>query len=303
MDGPTDERARRSVTELSSSDLIEDERASLVSAALNARSAAMLTGTHGVVALPLDRAAVRLPAARDLLAEGASFEAREGESEATALLRARVAAVDPEDPVGRMRAHLELAQAAIDEGDLEAARASADAARRCVEHAPAAHALLRVLSGARDRIDAQLEHVEHLASHVADDLVRADFLAERGRLLEARSGPSVESAAAFGEALALAPDHAGALSGIEAAFDATARWSDLAAHLGRLAGLAGDPAAAAWLHVERAWLLDRRLGDSRASRAALEHALELAGGLGPVRQACVDHAVAHRDDAWLAALL
>ncbi|MBX3190941.1 MAG: tetratricopeptide repeat protein, partial [Labilithrix sp.] len=47
----------------------------------------------------------------------------------------------------------------------------------------------------------------------------------------------------------------------------------------------------------------RRLGDSRASRAALEHALELAGGLGPVRQACVDHAVAHRDDAWLAALL
>ena len=149
------------------------------------------------------------------------------------------------------------------------------------------------------QIDAQLVHVEHLVAHVSDALVRADFLAEKGRLLEARSGPSVESAAAYAAALALVPDHAGALAGLEAALEATGRWSELAALLGRLAGLAGEPTASAWLHVERALLFDRRLGDSGTARAVLEHAVELAPGIGPVRQAFVDHAVVHRDDARL----
>lgn len=312
MDGSRPSIANEAGTvELDSSALVDDEsiaadRASILGAAVNARTAAMLTGTHGVVAPPLDRATIRLPAPRELLDDGATFEDREGESEATSLLRARATAVAPgSDPVTAMRSRLELARAELAEARTEEARASAKLASSFVDHAPSAHALLRVLAAGRERgeIEAQLEHVEHLVTHVADTLVRADFLAEKGRLLEARSGASVESAAAYAAALALVPDHAGALAGLEAALETTGRWSELAALLGRLAGLAGDPVPSAWLHVERALIFDRRLGDSGTARSALEHAIDLAPGLGPVRQAFVDYAVVHRDDARLATLL
>lgn len=281
------------------------ERASLLNAAANARSNAMLTGTHGVVAPPLDAAVVRLPSPLDLLEAGAMWEDREGEKEATALLRARAEAIAAEDPVGRLRANLELAWAELDDGLGAAARASAESAGAAVEHAPAAHALLRMLSNGRspEALAAQLAHVEHLADHVSDSLVRADFLVEKGRLLEAQSGASAASAAPFEAALALVPDHAGALVALEASLETTARWPELAALLGRLAGLAGEPQAAAWLHVERALVYDRRLGDAATARSALDRALELAPAIGPVRQAAVDHAFVHRDDARLGALL
>jgi tetratricopeptide (TPR) repeat protein len=286
--------------------LIADDRLSILDAAANARTAAMLTGTHGVVAPPLERAFIQLPSPRELLDEGTAFEEREGEPASTALLRARATAVSAgADAVASMRAHLELARAELADGNVDAARASATLASSLATHAPSAHALLRMLAAGREQsdIDAQLEHVEHLVEHVSDTLVRADFLTEKGRLLEARSGPSVESAAAYAAALALVPDHAGALAGLEAALEATGRWSELTSLLGRLAGLAGDAAASAWLHVERALLFDRRLGDAGTARATLERAIELAPGIGPVRQAFVDHAVVHRDDARLAALL
>jgi tetratricopeptide (TPR) repeat protein len=298
---------------LDSSALIDDDgaaiaadRLSILDAAANARTAAMLTGTHGVVAPPLERATIRLPSPRELVDEGAAFEDREGESETTSLLRARAAALVPDaDPVAAMRAHLDLARSQLADGHTDAARASAKLAASLVEHAPAAHALLRTLAAGRapDAVDEQLAHVEHLVAHVSDDLVRADFLAEKGRLLEARSGASVESAAAYSAALALVPDHAGALAGLEAALEATGRWPELAALLGRLAGLAAEPKASAWLHVERALILDRRLGDAGTARAAFERAIELAPEIGPVRQAFVDHVVVHRDDARLASLL
>lgn len=308
---PSLEPGEPGVVILDSSALIDDDRMSLLDAAANARTAAMLTGTHGVVSLPLDKAAVRLPAPRDLL-EGvaaSSWEEREGESEATALLRARAAFVSSDgeaaDPVTSMRAHLELARAQLADGDLDGARASGSRASETVEHAPSAHALLRVLASGRERaqLDEQLAHVEHLVAHVSDTMVRADFLAEKGRLLEARSGPSVESAASYVEALALVPDHAGALAGLEATLEATGRWPELAALLGRLAGLAGDPGPSAWLQVERALIFDRRLGDAGTARSALDRALELAPGIGPVRQAALDFAIVHRDDGLAASLL
>lgn len=296
---------------LDSSALVDDDeiaqdRASILDAAVNARTAAMLTGTHGVVAPPLDRAAITLPAPRDLLAEGTAFEDVEGEAPGNALLRARAASLaGGGDPVVAMRAELAFAYASLADGHADAALAAAKRAAALVEHAPAAHALLRSLSAGRDAgsVGAQLEHVEHLVAHVSDALVRADFLAEKARLLETRSGASAESAAAYGAALALVPDHAGALAGLEAALEATARWTELAALLGRLAGLAGDPSASAWLHVERALVFDRRLGDTTTAASALERALELEPGIGPVRCAFVDHAMAHRDDARLGALL
>jgi Tfp pilus assembly protein PilF len=284
---------------------VDGERASFLYAAANARTAAMLTGTHGVVALPLDAAVVRLPVPLDLLEDGATWEDRAGESESTSLLRARASSLGSDDPVGRLRVHLELAHAEIDDGLIDAARTSAKTAGAAVDHAPAAHALLRILAVGRDpaAIDEQLRHVEHIVEHVADDLVRADFLAEKGRLLEAKTGPSVESASAYAAALALVPNHAGSLVGLEAALEATGRWPELAALLARVAGLAGDSRASAWLHVERALILDRRLGDAGTARSALDRALELAPEIGAVRHAVVDHAVVHRDDARLGSLL
>jgi len=284
--------------------IVEGERASILEAARNARTAAMLTGTHGVVVPPLDRPVVELPAARDVAS--ASFAEAEGEAPEAALVRARVDALtaDADDAVARMRALLELAHVRFAEGRDDDARAAAADAAALVEHAPAAHALLRVLSRGREHVAAQLTHVEHLVAHVADTLVRADFLTEKARLLEARDGPSDASVAAYRGALAHVPDHAGALSGLESALDATARSSELAAHLGRLAGLAaGVPAVAAWLHVERALLLDRTQRDRAAARAALDRALALAPQIGPVRDACLDHALVHRDDALLGELL
>ncbi len=104
---------------LDSSALVDDDgafiaadRASILDAAVNARTAAMLTGTHGVVAAPLDRATIRLPSPRELLDPGATFEDHEGETAATSLLRARATAVAPDaDPVAAMRAR----RAAVDD--------------------------------------------------------------------------------------------------------------------------------------------------------------------------------------------
>lgn len=283
---------------------VEGQRASLVLAAANARSIAMLTGTHGVVALPLDRATIKSPTTASLLRSGQAFEAQEGESELAALLRARVSELAASgDAVGLLRARLELAFTKIDDGDREGAIAAAKEAAGTVEHAPSAHALLRMLNAGRASVDEQLTHVTTLAAHAENASVRADFLTEKARLLEARGGPSAESAAAYVEALGLVPDHVFALQGLEATLDALGRHSDLAAHFGRLAGLAGDRESAAWLHVERALLLDRRLGDESSAKAALDHALELQSGIGPVRQAALDHAVLHRDSARIGTLL
>ena len=299
---------------LDSSVLIDDDdrasiavdRASILDAAVNARTAAMLTGTHGVVAPPLDRAAISLPAPRDLLDDVDGFEPHDGEGLTVALLRARAAALSAgSDPVVAMRAELALAYAELTSGRVDAARASATRAASLVTHAPAVHALLRSLSAGRDAVavDTQLAHVDHLVAHVKDELVRADFLAERGRLLEARNTASGESASAYIAALALVPDHAGALAGLEAALERTERWAELGALFGRLAGLSGEPHTSAWLHVERALVFERRLGDAVTAASAFERALELCPGIGPVRRACVDHAVVHRDEARLASLL
>ena len=295
---------------LSDSDLIEDvdveaDRKSFLHAAANARSITMLTGTHGVVSMPIDRPRVRLPSPAEVLGEGAKPEAREGDDEATARARARVAVMAAgTDSIGELRARLELSRARLEAGDEEGARAEATAAASVVGHAPAAHAMLRSLSSGRTSIDAQLAHVEHLRAHAVDDRARADWLVERGRLLEAKSSDPTEAIAAYRDALALAGDHAGALFGLENALEATARWEELADHLGRLALLAKeDPKLAAWLEVERAIVLDRRLKDRDGARAAFDRALELDVGIGPVRQASVDHAVQSRDDDRVGVLL
>lgn len=295
---------------LSDSDLIEDvdveaDRKSLLHAAANARSITMLTGTHGVVSMPIDRPRVRLPSPDEIIGEAGKAEVREGDDEATARARARVAVMAAgTDSIGELRARLELARARLEAGDMEGAHAEATSAAAVVGHAPTAHAMLRSLASGRTHIDAQLAHVEHLRTHAVDDRARADWLVERGRLLEAKSSDPAEAIPAYRDALALAGSHSAALFGLETALEATGRWEELADHLGRLATIAkDDPKLSAWLEVERAIVLDRRLKDRDGARAAFDRALELDGGIGPVRQACVDHCAQSRDDERLGALL
>ncbi len=305
--------------ELPSSDLLDDdavgpERASLLYAAQSAPNIAMLTGTYGVVVPPLTRPDAKLPDPRAVAPEGA-FEPRDGEGPVVALLRARVLSVDASaDPVGAVRARLELSRALRDEGDREGAAAALEEATRAAT-APmyAIERERRLELAGRERLEEQLACVSTLAATATDPRVRADHLAERGRLVVAQSGAWEEAEVAHREALALSPDHAAASYGYEVAVDMAGRWRELEAHLGQLAdraaasgahsNAAAAAASAAWLHVERAQLLDDREKDAAGARNALHRALELAGGKGPVRDACVDHAAKHRDDAWLAELL
>src|SRR5262245_1388552 len=67
---------------------VEGDRKSILAAASNARSIAMLTGTHGVVAPPLERPRLRLPLAREIAPEGAALEQHEGDDDLAERLRA-----------------------------------------------------------------------------------------------------------------------------------------------------------------------------------------------------------------------
>lgn len=308
------ERSRASLAgaqadvELGSEHLVEDpetrdQRASLLNAAANAQNVATLTGTHGVVAMPLERATIRWPSPAAVVGKD-TFEPAEGELPLTTLVRAHVASLEAsDDAVARSRAWLELALAKLEEDDVTGAKEAATHAMKLTEHAPAVRAMLRALADRRAALDEQLVHVDDLVGHVEGATARADHLVERARLLEAKDGPSEASVAAYGEALALVVDHAGALEGLEAALESLGLWDAFATHLGRLAGLAGDKESVAWFLVERAIVLDRRLGDVASSRALLERAVELDPRIGPVRSVAVDHAVRHRDDARLSALL
>jgi cellulose synthase operon protein C len=289
------------IVELNADDLVEEvseDRASILAAATSAQNIAMLTGTHGVVSPPLARPRARLPSAEEIH-PGAFPHPDDAE---IGRLRAFVSARSGE-PVGEMRARLELARAELHRDNVEAARKEATAASETTSHAPAARAMLRSLLSSRENIDAQLSQVTQLAVHAASERSRADWLCERARLIEAKDGITAESVVTWNEALGLVVDHAGAIYGAEVALDGTGRHAELVEMLGRLADLVRHPDSAAWLHVERALLFDRRLDDAASARAALERALELSPGKGSVRDACVDWAVRHRDDAMLAELL
>jgi tetratricopeptide (TPR) repeat protein len=139
-------------------------------------------------------------------------------------------------------------------------------------------------------------------------------LAEKARLLGAMGDRAAEVCAAWEQALAYAPNHAAALKGLEAELLARAQvrgapadwedWERLSVHLGRMAeAYDSDGRLAAWLHVERARVLERKLGRIDGARGALERALELDPRVGPVRNALVRHAAAYVDWGGLARLL
>jgi tetratricopeptide (TPR) repeat protein len=241
------------------------------------------------------------------------------------VLLARVAALeagDPEAPrgappakvdaVGLGRAHIELAIASeMVLGDDARATFHAEAALAVDPACAEAHAMLRRKTHSRAALPAMLAHLEKELFAATSEPNKVELLAEKARLLDALGESTAEVRATWEQALAHAPNHAAALKGLETVLvtraltgNAPHDWDALAVHLGHMADAYGsEPQLAAWLHVERSQILERRLARVDAARGALEHALELDSGIGPVRSALVRHAAAHADWGTLARLL
>lgn len=235
------------------------------------------------------------------------------------ILGARISVLEScGDSIGLARAHLELAIAG-ELGLADDAKASAHA-RAAIAANPdcaPAHALLRRSLRGRPALPTMIEHLEHELASATEAPGKAELLAERARLLDAAGGKADAARAAWEQALAHAPQHAAALKGLEVELFARvhglrgetrdvqiAAAEALATHLAREAdAYAADPRLAAWLHVERANVLERQLGNAGGARAALACALALDPGVGPVRASVVRHVAAHDDVSALVSLL
>ncbi|MGH7268830.1 MAG: hypothetical protein ACREJ3_00225, partial [Polyangiaceae bacterium] len=230
------------------------------------------------------------------------------------VLQARVASLEAgSDKVGIARAHIELA--IVSEtvlGDDGRAATHAQAALKADPTSAAAHALLRRLQHGRSALPAMLVHVEHEIASATTGAHNVELLAVKARLLEALGGHSSDVVVTWEKVLAHAPNHPAALKGLESelanrALASGARpsdWEALATHLVHMAeAYETETRLAAWLHVERAQILERHCGHVDAARAALERAVKLDPGVGPVRDALVRHASSHSDWSSLVRLL
>ncbi|WP_394827546.1 tetratricopeptide repeat protein [Pendulispora albinea] len=233
----------------------------------------------------------------------------------TSLLEVRVAAFRARtsggDKLAHARAHLELAVLDETAGDGTKVLEHAESALKIEPSLLMAHSLVRRARHGRGAARELIEPLEFEIVASATDGERADLLAEKARLLEAAGGREIAVREAWEAALTVSPNHPAALKGLEGALttahgerEGTKVAERLAAHLGRMAdAYEEEPKLAAWLHVERARILDRRLHDPKAAWGALKQALALDSGVGPVRSACVRHAARHNDVSALFELL
>ena len=217
-------------------------------------------------------------------------------------LLARSARIAPDDPVGAARALVELGI------HVERTRGDAAAARRFYEES---RTLVRLFEPALDRLrrlvpaaiepEVMLSLVDDAIVAAETDRARADLFGERARLLAAL-GRLPEARAAFEEALGLAPEHPAALRGLEAVLRADGSPEAVHALAGHLETLAeryapaegkadGDARLTAWMLVERATLLEERLGEPDLALGALERAIAFESTPGPVRDAFTRHLV------------
>src|SRR5262249_21559097 len=162
----------------------------------------------------------------------------------------------------------------------------------------------------RSALGTMLAHLDHELNAATAEAATVELIVERARLLDASGDKADSVRAAWEQALTRAPHHAAALKGLEAELTERANresgtqapeaYDALATHLGRMADASSsEPRLAAWLHVERAHILEWRLGRVDAARGALERAVTLDPSVGPVRDAYVHHVAAHQDMAAL----
>lgn len=281
------------------------------------RSQADLTGSSAARRSPLE--ALRPEALAELLL--ARIAVLEASTQGPALPGAQAARVIA-DKVGLARAQLELS--AVSEillADDPRAIAHAEAALKVDPKMAAAHGTLRRKQHGRTALPMMLEHLEHELASSTDEASTIELLVEKARLLTARGDDPEIVRQVWQQALARAPHHPAALKGLEAELFRRVRAAEntlgssaarahapayqaLADHLAHAAdAYLHDPKLAAWLHVERAHLLEWKLERVEAARGALERAVGLDASVGPVRAEAVRHVAAHDNASALAALL
>jgi tetratricopeptide (TPR) repeat protein len=206
------------------------------------------------------------------------------------------------DRVALARARTELAVVLeVIKGDGPAALAEYRAAHAIAPSALAPIAAARRLTPLRP-IAPALALLEAELRATPQDRSRALRLLELGRLLLAGGAAPEKTVQAFRDLLAIDPDHAGGLRGLESALRALPRALEspttldaLASHLEAMSSAwRADRRLSAWLEVERAALLEK-LRRPDAARAALEGAMQLDGGIGPVRDAYTRHLIARQN--------
>ncbi len=216
-----------------------------------------------------------------------------------------------EDSVGLSRAYIELSIAEEALGDETRANVHAEAALKVDPKCTTAHGILRRRSYSRSSLGSMLEHLDVEIAGASTEAASVELLTERARLLAARGDRAAEAIAAWEHVLTRSPVHAAALRGLEGSLweetfenESVEAYEALVSHLGDLADAYGaQQDLAAWIHIERGLLLERRLGRPRAARNAFERALSLDSGIGAVRSALVRHVTATGDFGALAALL
>lgn len=213
-----------------------------------------------------------------------------------------------DDPIGSARAWLELGLVAEwGREERDDARKHYEAARKLVPtFHPALYRMRRLLGQKPERAEA-LQILQDEIGLAESDEMRADLHASRGRLFEA-GNQLPQARTAYLDALKFHRLHPAALRGLEAvlrrelASGKKDRAGELAEHLLRLAesygasgerGKDADIALAAWLHVERAEILENELKDSKLALESLERGVELEPNPGPVRASLVRHLVVH----------
>ncbi|AKT37008.1 uncharacterized protein CMC5_011340 [Chondromyces crocatus] len=250
--------------------------------------------------------------------DGAPRRGTAGELPIIDELRARADRLRESDPVAAARALVELG---IHEErvlqDRPGARRSYERARKLCRTLEPALTRLRRQVESRAELPLALELVEDQLRIVDSEAMRSDLLAERARLCDGLGRPD-EAREAFSEALRLSPMHAASLRGLEVVLRRevargrdTALAGEFAGHLERLADAYapgrertdGDTRLSAWLHVERALTLDRKLTKPELALAALEAAVALEPTPGPVRDALRRHLIRHNGTVGLVTAL
>lgn len=211
------------------------------------------------------------------------------------------------DPIAAARALVErgLYEQRV-EHDLGAAKRSFGAARTISRSLGPALVRLRHLLDPQE-LNERVAILDEELVVVETDAERADLLTERARTLTAL-GNLPEARAAYSKALDLVPQHPCALRGKEAVLrqeiekGQTKDLADqLAKHLERMAEAyapqigknVGDAVFSAWLHVERATVLDEALTQPQQAAGALEKAVALQPAPGPVRASFNRHHIRH----------
>ncbi len=217
-------------------------------------------------------------------------------------LMTRATRIAPADPVGAARALVELGiYIERVRGDATGAREFYAESRSLVRLFEPALERLRRLAPADAEAEAMLALVDDAILAAENDRARSDLFGERARFLVALGRPT-EARAAFEEALGLCPEHPAALRGLEAVLrreNERGAIEALAQHLDTLAERYapaegkpdGDARIAAWLLVERADILEMRLGQPDLALLALERAVAFESTPGPVRDALTRHLV------------